>query len=66
LIDGTDIARAAGDMVLMEEGLRRLLPAIDISRDALNPARQNCTLIASVNTLALALALPRGSMSPVD
>jgi Cu2+-exporting ATPase len=65
LVDGADIARAAADVVLMEEGLHQLLPAIDISRDALSLVRQNYTLIAGANTLALALALPSGWMSPV-
>lgn len=65
LVDGADIARAAADVVLMEEGLHLLLPAIDISRDALALVRQNYTLIAGANTLALALALPTGWMSPV-
>lgn len=65
LVDGADIARAAADVVLMKEGLHLLLPAIDISRDALALVRQNYTLIAGANTLALALALPSGWMSPV-
>ena len=65
LADGADIARAAADVILMEEGLHRLLPAIDISRDALALVRQNYTLIAGANTLAMALALPSGWMSPV-
>jgi Cu2+-exporting ATPase len=65
LVDGADIARAAADVVLMEEGLHLLLPAIDISRDALALVRQNYSLIAGANTLALALALPSGWMSPV-
>ena len=64
LVDGADIARAAADVVLMREGLHLLLPAIDISRDALALVRQNYTLIAGANTLALALALPSGLMSP--
>jgi Cu2+-exporting ATPase len=65
LVDGADIARAAADVVLMEEGLHLLLPAIDISRDALALVRQNYTLIAGANTLALALAIPSGLMSPM-
>jgi Cu2+-exporting ATPase len=64
LIDGADIARAAADVVLMEDGLHRLLGAIDISRDALALVRQNYQLIAGANTLALALALPAGWVSP--
>jgi Cu2+-exporting ATPase len=65
LADGADIARAAADVVLLEEGLHLLLPAIDISRDALALVRQNYGLIAGANTLALALALPSGWISPV-
>ena len=65
LVDGADIARAAADVVLMQEGLHLLLPAIDISRDALALVRQNFTLISGANTLALAMALPSGWMSPV-
>jgi len=66
LVDVADIARAAADVILMEEGLHLLLPAMDISRDALSLVRQNYTLIAGANTLALALALalPTGWMSP--
>ena len=64
LVDGADIARTAADVVLMKEGLHLLLPAIDISRDALKLVKQNFTLIAGANTLALALALPSGMMSP--
>jgi Cu2+-exporting ATPase len=65
LADGADIARAAADVILMEEGLHRLLPAIDISCDALALVRQNYTMIAGANTLAMALALPAGWLSPV-
>jgi Cu2+-exporting ATPase len=65
LVDGADIARAAADVILMQEGLHLLLPAIDISRDALALVRQNYTLIAGANTLALALALPTGWISPM-
>ena len=64
LVDGADIARTAADVVLMREGLHLLLPAIDISRDALQLVKQNYSLIAGFNTLALALALPSGLISP--
>ncbi len=65
LVDGADIARAAADIVLMEEGLHLLLPAMDICRDGLALVQQNFRLIAGANTLALALALPAGLMSPM-
>lgn len=64
LIDGADIARSAADVVFMKEGLHLLLPAIDLSRNALKLIKQNCTLIGGFNTLALALALPSGLISP--
>lgn len=65
LVDGADIARAAADVVLMEEGLHLLLPAIDICRDGMALVQQNFRLIAGANTLALALAVPHGLMSPM-
>jgi Cu2+-exporting ATPase len=65
LVDGADIARDAADVVLMEEGLHLLLPAIDICRDGMALIKQNFSLIAGANTLALALAVPAGLMSPM-
>jgi Cu2+-exporting ATPase len=65
LVDGADIARDAADVVLMEEGLQQLLPAIDICRDGMALIKQNFSLIAGANTLALALAVPTGLMSPM-
>lgn len=65
LVDGADIARDAADVVLMEEGLHQLLPAIDICRDGMALIKQNFSLIAGANTLALALAVPAGLMSPM-
>ena len=65
LVDGADIARHAADVVLMEEGLHLLLPAMDICRDGMALVRQNFSLIAGANTLALALAVPTGLMSPM-
>jgi Cu2+-exporting ATPase len=64
LVEGADIARDAADVVLMEDGLLRIVDAIDISRGAMNLVRQNYTLIAVCNTLALGLALPTGWVSP--
>jgi len=64
LVEGADIARDAADVVLMEDGLLRIVDAIDISRGAMTLVRQNYTLIAVCNTLALGLALPTGWVSP--
>jgi Cu2+-exporting ATPase len=65
LVDGADIARDAADVVLMEEGLHLLLPAMDVCRDGMALVKQNFSLIAGANTLALALAVPTGLMSPM-
>jgi len=65
LVDGADIARDAADVVLMEEGLHLLLPAMDICRDGMALVKQNFSLIAGANTVALALAVPAGLMSPM-
>jgi len=65
LAGGADIARAAADVVLLREGLHLLLPAIDISRDAIRLVRQNFAIVAGANSLALALAIPSGLMSPI-
>jgi Cu2+-exporting ATPase len=64
LVQGADIARDAADVVLMEDSLLRIVDAIDISRGAMALVRQNYTLIAVCNTLALGLALPAGWVSP--
>jgi cation-transporting P-type ATPase C len=64
LVEGADIARDAADVVLMEDGLFRIVDAIDISRSAMALVRQNYTLIAVCNTAALVLALPAGWVSP--
>lgn len=64
LAEGADIARDAADVVLMHDGLHGLPQAIDISRQALALVRQNYAIIAGFNTLALALALPSGWVSP--
>jgi len=64
LVEGADIARDAADVVLMEDGLFRLVNAIDISRGAMALVRQNYSLMAAANTLALGLAVPSGLVSP--
>src|SRR5262249_2073429 len=63
LVEGADIARDAADVILMENDLSRLVDAIDISRGAMALVRENYTLIAGVNTLALAPAVPTGWVS---
>ena len=51
-------------MVLMEENLWKLITALDISKDAMSLIRQNYAIIAGLNTLAYALAIPRGLVTP--
>lgn len=62
--NGADVARAAADVVLMEENLWKLISAIDISKEAIGLIRQNYHIIAGLNTLAYALAIPSGMVSP--
>jgi cation-transporting P-type ATPase C len=59
-----DVARETADVVLMEDNLGRLITAIDISRNAIRNIHQNYAIIAGLNTLALALAIPTGLISP--
>jgi heavy metal translocating P-type ATPase len=61
---GADIAREAADVVLMEENLWKLIAAFDVSSDAMKLIRQNFAIIAGLNTLAYALAIPPGLINP--
>jgi Cu2+-exporting ATPase len=62
--NGADVAREAADVILMEENLWKIVNAIDISNDAIKLIYQNYGIIAGLNTLAFALALPSGLVSP--
>ncbi|HJY82858.1 MAG TPA: HAD-IC family P-type ATPase [Candidatus Binatia bacterium] len=62
--NGADVACETADVVLIEENLWKLISSLDISKEALNLVRQNYAIIAGLNTLALALAIPRGLISP--
>jgi Cu2+-exporting ATPase len=62
--NGADIAHQAADVVLMEENLWKLIYAFDISKEAISLIRQNYTIIAVLNTLAFAMAVPRGIVNP--
>jgi heavy metal translocating P-type ATPase len=61
---GAEVARESADVVLMEDSLWKLVKAIEISRGAVSLIRQNYAIVAGLNTLALALALPGGLISP--
>jgi Cu2+-exporting ATPase len=57
---GAEITHESADVVLMEDSLWKLAKAVEISRDAVGLIRQNYAIVAGMNTLALALALPGG------
>jgi Cu2+-exporting ATPase len=61
---GAEITHESADVVLMEDSLWKLVKAIDISRGAVGLIKQNYAIVAALNTLALALALPGGLISP--
>jgi len=60
-----DITHEVADIVLMEDSLWRVVKAIEISRDAVGLIRQNYAIVATMNTLALGLALPGRLIGPV-
>jgi Cu2+-exporting ATPase len=62
---GTEVAHESAHVVLMEDSLEKLVRAVEISRNAVSLIRQNYAIVAGLNTLALALALPGGLVSPV-
>jgi heavy metal translocating P-type ATPase len=61
---GADITLESADVVLMEDSLRKLVTAIELSRGAVRLIKQNYAIVAALNTLALGLALPGGLVSP--
>jgi P-type E1-E2 ATPase len=62
---GPDITREAADIVLMEHSLWKLAKAVEIAGDAVGLVIQNYAIVATMNTVALGLALPGGLISPV-
>lgn len=61
---GAEVARESADVVLMEDSLWKLVKAVEISRGAVRLIHQNYAIVAGLNTLALALALPGGLIVP--
>jgi Cu2+-exporting ATPase len=61
---GAEITHESAHVVLMEDSLWKLVKALEISRGAVGLIRQNYAIVAGLNTLALALALPGGLISP--
>ena len=48
----------------MEDSLWKLVKAVEISQAAVSLIKQNYAIVAGMNTLALALALPGGMITP--
>jgi Cu2+-exporting ATPase len=61
---GAQVAHESANIVLMEDSLHKLVQAIDISREGVALIKQNYAIVAVMNTVALALALPGGLISP--
>lgn len=61
---GAEATHESADVVLMEDSLHKLIEAIEISRNAIGLIKQNYGIVISLNTLAFALALPSGLISP--
>ena len=61
---GAEVTHESAHVVLMEDSLWKLAQAIELSRGAVGLIKQNYAIVAALNTLALALALPGGLISP--
>jgi heavy metal translocating P-type ATPase len=61
---GAEVTHESADVILMEDSLWKLVKAIEVSQDAVRLIKQNYAIAASLNTLALGLALPGGLIRP--
>jgi len=61
---GAEVTHESADVILMEDSLWKLVHAVEISQDAVRLIKQNYAIVASLNTIALALALPGGLITP--
>jgi Cu2+-exporting ATPase len=61
---GAQVAHESANIVLMEDNLWKLVQAVEIARDGVRLIRQNYMIVALMNTVALALALPGGLITP--
>lgn len=61
---GAQVAHESANIVLMEDSLWKLVQAVEICRGGVRLIRQNYAIVAVMNTVALALALPGGLISP--
>src|SRR6516164_4871521 len=61
---GAEVTHESAHVVLMEDSLWKLVKAVEISKGTVGLIKQNYAIVAGLNTLALALALPGGLISP--
>jgi heavy metal translocating P-type ATPase len=61
---GAEIAHESAHVVLMEDSLWKLVKAVEISRNSVSLIKQNYGIVAVLNGVALALALPGGLVTP--
>jgi Cu2+-exporting ATPase len=61
---GAQVAHESANIVLMEDNLWKLVMAVEISRSGVALIKQNYKIVAIMNTIALALALPGGLITP--
>jgi len=61
---GAQVAHESANIVLMEDNLWKLVQAVQISREGVALIKQNYAIVSLMNTIALALALPGGLISP--
>jgi Cu2+-exporting ATPase len=61
---GAEVTHESADIILMEDSLLKLVKAVEISQGAVRLIKQNYAIVAGLNTLALALALPGGLITP--
>jgi Cu2+-exporting ATPase len=61
---GAQVAHESANIVLMEDNLRKLVQAVEISRAGVALIKQNFVFVAAMNTVALVLALPGGLITP--
>jgi heavy metal translocating P-type ATPase len=61
---GAQVTHESAHVVLMEDSLWKLVKAFEVAHGAVDLIRQNYAIVAGLNTLALALALPGGLISP--
>jgi heavy metal translocating P-type ATPase len=63
---GAEVTHESAHVVLMEDSLWKLVKAVEISKGTVRLIKQNYVVVAGLNTIALALALPGGLISPVS